>query len=358
MAAHLAEPGHQELTLQMLVDVKTKVATTVLPGSEALWVIPNVAARIAAQVQLTSGRYALGPFGYQFQLQAHFHSGGFQLSCGTQPGPYDSVLEWPLSRSFTLSLLGNGGGGLDKAVQADMPANASDRCFNKGKTGFRGPVLASLGELQTGGYIQDDALVVKVAFETPLDVIVLPGSEALWVVRNVAAHLAAKTKMDSGRYALGPFGHQFQLMADFGDDDLIGLYCGTAPGPYDDALAWPFSRSFTLTLLGRGGSASGMDRSQRILFPANANERSFSKGTKTKVGRSVCTLAELEAGGYIQNDSLLVKVVFDADSNADPNDEPTAVFAGKGKGIRRQRQTARKAIGGPIGGLSPHLWPG
>ena len=47
MAAHLAEPGHQELTLQMLVDVKTKVATTVLPGSEALWVIPNVAANIA-----------------------------------------------------------------------------------------------------------------------------------------------------------------------------------------------------------------------------------------------------------------------------------------------------------------------
>ena len=43
--------------------------------------------------------------------------------------------------------------------------------------------------------------------------------------------------MTSGRYALGPFGHQFVLQANFGDDDdSIGLYCGTQPGPYDDAL--------------------------------------------------------------------------------------------------------------------------
>jgi hypothetical protein len=317
----------------MLVDVKTKVATTVLPGSEALWVIPNVAANIAAQAQLTSGRYALGPFGYQFQLTANFRSEGFRLSCGTQPGPYDSVLEWPLSRSFSLSLLGNGGGGLDKTLQVSMPHNSGDRHFNKGKTGFVGNVLSSLAELQTGGYIQDDALVVKVAFETPIDVIVLPGSEALWVVRNVAAHLAAKTNIDSGRYALGPFGAIFALNADFGDnDDSICLYCGTQPGPYDDALEWPFSRSFTLTLLCRSGL--DLDRSVKVMLPANADGERFSKATRGRFGRTVCTLAELEAGGYIQNDSRLVKVVFDAD----PDDEPTAVFAG-----RRQRQTARKA---------------
>jgi hypothetical protein len=58
------------------------------------------------------------------------------------------------------------------------------------------------------------------------------------VVRNVAHRLAARTAdVTSGRYALGPFGHQFVLQANFGDDDdSIGLYCGTQPGPYDDAL--------------------------------------------------------------------------------------------------------------------------
>ena len=325
MAAHLAGPGHEELTLQMVLGMKAQLALTVLPGSEALWVIPNVAAHIAAQADVTSGRYALGPFGYQFQLEAQFGPEGFQLSCGTQPGPYDSVLEWPLSRSFSMFLLGDGAGGQDKTVQVSMPLNAGDFHFNKGTDGFVGDVLASLEELQTGGYTQDDALVVKVAFETPLDITVLPGSEAMWVVRNVAAHLAAKTKAESGRYALGPFGHQFVLEAAFSDDS-IGLYCGTQPGPYDDALAWPFNRSYTLTLVGRGGS--GLDLSTAADLPDEADEAHFNKGTDGTCGNVVCTLAELQAGGYIQNDSILVKVVFaapgedlESDSDSDSDSE-------------------------------------
>ena len=321
MAAHLAEPGHQERTLQMLVGVKTKVALTVLPGSEALWVIPNVSSHIAAQARVKSGRYALGPFGYQFQLRADFSSDGFQLCIGTQPGPYDSALEWPFSRSFSLSLLGNGGGGLDKTRQVSMPANSNDHRFNKGKTGFGGSILALPGELQSGGYIQNDSLLVKVVFE---EFTVLTGSEALWEIRGVAALKASKNDFNSGRYALGPFGHQFELIADFGKtgDDSFGLYCGTMPGPYDDALAWPFNRSHRLTLVGRGGS--GLDRSTLTNLPDSADEANFNKGTDGTCGHSVCTLAELEAGGYIQNDSILVKVVFAApgeDLESDSNSE-------------------------------------
>ena len=101
MAAHLAQPGHQELTLQMVLGVKAQLALTVVPGSEVMWFIPNVAAHIAAGTHdVTSGRYALGPSGYQFELQADFMTSGFQLSCGTQPGPYDSALDWPFSRCF------------------------------------------------------------------------------------------------------------------------------------------------------------------------------------------------------------------------------------------------------------------
>jgi hypothetical protein len=37
-------------------------------------------------------------------------------------------------------------------------------------------------------------------------------------------------------------------------------------------------------------------------------------------GDIVCTLAELEAGGYIQNDSLLVKVVFGAAAATEDED--------------------------------------
>ena len=113
-------------------------------------------------------------------------------------------------------------------------------------------------------------------------------------------------------YSLGPYGHQFKLNADFGTtnatDGSFGLYCGTQPGPYDDALAWPFSQSFTLTLVGRGGS--GLDCSERVTLPANAGG-GFNKGSVFKVGDDVCTLAELQAGGYIQNDSLLVRVTFE-----------------------------------------------
>jgi hypothetical protein len=320
MAAHLAEPGHQERTLQMVLGMKAQLALTVLPGSEALWVIPNISSHIAAQARgVTSGRYALGPFGYQFQLRADFRPDGFQLTCGTQPGPYDSALEWPFSRSFTLNLLGNGGGGLDKTTQLSMPRNANDWRFNQGKTGFGGSILALPGELQSGGYIQNDSLLVKVVFE---EVTVLTSSEALWEVRGVTALKASKDEVTSGRYALGPFGHQFQLIADFGDGDSIGLYCGTQPGPYDDALAWPFNRSYRLMLVGRGGS--GLDRSVQVLLPASADEADFNKGTDGTCGHSVCTLAELEAGGYIQNDSILVKVVFAApgeDLESDSNSE-------------------------------------
>jgi hypothetical protein len=177
--------------------------------------------------------------------------------------------------------------------------------------GFCGGEICSKAELEAGGYIQDDSLLVRVAFANPQQVTVLTGSEALLVVHNVAAHLASKDYFDGGRYALGPFGHQFQLPVDFGDDDdSIGLYCGTRPGPYDDALAWPFDRSFTLTLVGRGGS--GLDRSTRIPLPDNVGEAHFNKGTTGARGDVVCTLAELQAGGYIQNDTILVKVVFAA----------------------------------------------
>ena len=96
----------------------------------------------------------------------------------------------PNPRSFTLTLCGNGGGGRAKVDHVSLPWQATDRRFNEGKGGFCGSVLASLEELHTGGYIQDDALLVKVAFESPQDVTVLPGSDALWVIRNVAAHLA------------------------------------------------------------------------------------------------------------------------------------------------------------------------
>jgi hypothetical protein len=207
-----------------------------------------------------------------------------------------------------LSLLGNGGGGLGKTSQVSLPANADDRHFNQGKTGFAGPILASLAELEAGGYIQNDSLLVKVVFE---EVIVLTGSEALWEIRDVAAHKASKNEVKSGRYALGPFGYQVKLIADFGDDDdSFGLYCGTQPGPYDDALEWPFSRSHRLTLVGRGGS--GLDRSTSTDLLDSADEANFNKGTDGTCGDDVCTLAELEAGGYIQNDTILVKVVFAA----------------------------------------------
>ena len=95
MAAHLAEPGHQELTLQMVLGMKAQRALTVVPGSEVIWNVPNVAAAMAAgdTAGITSGRYALGPSGYQFELKAVFwEDGSLELSCGTQPGPYDDAL--------------------------------------------------------------------------------------------------------------------------------------------------------------------------------------------------------------------------------------------------------------------------
>jgi hypothetical protein len=209
--------------------------------------------------------------------------------------------------------------------------------------GFCGTKV-SLDGIRASGCTQKDSVTV------------LHGSEALWTIPNVASRtkevLAMRSgpygcacqtyrmyeacrcsqegscaKVVSGRYALGQFGHQFQLSAEFSGKG-VGLYCGTQPGPYDDALVWPFSRSFALSLVGSDGTAGGRKGcgghaigdviADAHNSPNNVDVSSwiidgdghFNKGTRGNRGGVLCTLAELEAGGYIQNDSLLVKLAF------------------------------------------------
>ena len=98
--------------------------------------------------------YALGQFGYRFQLKAEFDKDtGLFVYCGTQPGPYDNVLQWPFNRSYAVDLLGAdrsddepGVVGLSGCVH--MPAGAGNGCFEKGTSGLKmAAVLNDLGEL-------------------------------------------------------------------------------------------------------------------------------------------------------------------------------------------------------------------
>jgi hypothetical protein len=323
------------MTLQMMLGMRSLQATTMLPGSEVLWVIPNMAANLAeanrgAETEVVSDRYALGPFGYQFQLVAEFtKKKGFVLLCGTQPGPYDDALQWPFNRTFTMSLLSRSGGHDRSNGPFQMPELASSYQFNRDTVGYVGDTESvSLSELQEGGYIKNDSLLVKVAFEAPAEATVLTGSEAIWTIPGVAAHMAAWHKdVTSGRFALGAFGYHFRLKADF-DGSALLLACGTQPGPHDDVLEWPFNRSFKLTVLGRerlSGSSSdyhcmmGSDcHCMTGSMPGDAKEGglfspgSFYQGEHGFVSGSgyVPSHESLTAGGYIHNDFLLVKVEF------------------------------------------------
>jgi hypothetical protein len=81
MAAHLAQPGHQELTLQMVLGMKAQLALTVVPGSEVIWNVPNTAAEMAANDPqgITSGRHALYSDSDSDQ-DYEIHSGQFSQS--------------------------------------------------------------------------------------------------------------------------------------------------------------------------------------------------------------------------------------------------------------------------------------